>query len=118
MEVKDKRAHTAAVYVFVGLLNVMGMVGFLIAYAGIVEDELGKTKEKDKELSVEEKYQDVLGWFLKTEGDFEFVKRIGGGVFVMAPLGWGYVYFMSYFMFLEAVDPGCGPVDRDDVFSK
>ena len=39
-EVRNRRAHTAVVYVFIGFLNVMGMVGGLMFYGAIAEDEL------------------------------------------------------------------------------
>ena len=39
-EVLSRKAHTAVVYVFIGFLNVMGMVGGLMFYGAIAEDEL------------------------------------------------------------------------------
>ena len=39
-EVRNRKAHTAVVYVFIGFLNVMGMVGGLMFYGAIAEDEL------------------------------------------------------------------------------
>ena len=39
-EVLSRKAHTAVVYVFIGFLNVMGMVGGLMLYSAIAEDEL------------------------------------------------------------------------------
>ena len=39
-EVLSRKAHTAVVYVFIGFLNVMGMVGGLMFYGAIAEEEL------------------------------------------------------------------------------
>ena len=50
--------------------------------------------------------------------DSHFIRSIGGTLFSIAPLSWGYGYWMTYFLFLETAEPGCGPMDRDDVYSK
>ena len=62
--------------------------------------------------------QDVLQWILSDGVDSHFIRSIGGTLFSFAPLSWGYGYWMTYFLFLESADPGCGPLDRDDVYSK
>ena len=111
-EVRGKRAHTAAVYVFVGFLNFMGMVGGLVAYSAIVKEEENKSLANigaaNLDLTPERKFQDVLGWLLTDEPppgqQYEFVRKIGAVLFISAPLAWGYVYTMTYFMFLEQVN--------------
>ena len=29
-----------------------------------------------------------------------------------------YGYWMTYFLFLESAEPGCGPLDRDDIYTR
>ena len=131
-EVISRRAHTAVVYVFIGILNVMGMVGANIFYYSVIENHFNKDKlDKDgnliKEMDVKEgessaKIEDILQeifqWILSDGVDSHFIQVVGATIFFAAPFGWGYSYWMQYFLFLETVDPGCGSMDRDDVYNK
>ena len=36
--------------------------------------------------------------------------KLGEAILIAAPFGWGYGYMMTYFLFLEPVNPGCGPL--------
>lgn len=117
-EVLSRKAHTAVVYVFIGFLNVMGMVGGLMLYSAIAEDELTPHQPHAAVGNTEQHIQDVIRWVLSDGVDSHFIRSIGGTLFSIAPLSWGYGYWMTYFLFLETAEPGCGPLDRDDVYSK
>ena len=129
-EVTSRRAHTAVVYVFIGFLNVMGMVGVNIFYYSVIEDHFNKIKLdgglvkdmdfKDEESSVklEVMVQDILKWILSDGVDSHFIQSVGATIFFAAPFAWGYGYWMTYFLFVESADPGCGAVDRDDVYNR
>jgi len=112
-EVTARRAKTAAIYFFVGLLNLLGAIsGILLSLAPIdmsqlpaIADVPGVLVESIEELALDGR----LG------NDFflgEVVASIGQG------LGWGYGYYMTYFLFIEEADPGCGVIDMDDVYSR
>ena len=98
------------------------MVGGVVLNSAFVEDHFNKKPveffdaEADQQLG--EKLQDVINWILTDAADSHFIQSVGGAMVVMGPLAWGYGYSMTYFLFLEAADPGCGSLDRDDVYNK
>merc|ERR1712138_189845 len=47
-----------------------------------------------------------------------FIRNFGEVLFPLAPFGWGYGCSMSYFLFLEHMDPGCGPLERKEIYQK
>jgi len=116
-EVASRKAHTAVVYVFIGFLNVIGTVGGLMMYGSIAETALTPLQPQPVP-DTAQVFQDVLQWILSDGVDSHFIRSIGGTLFSLAPLSWGYGYWMTYFLFLESAEPGCGPLDRDDVYSK
>ena len=105
----------------------LGMVGSIVLYAGIVENHFTKQQKdnylNDKintptDIKFEEIIDDILRWFLTDKVNSMYLQKAGATVFMIAPIAWGYSYAMTYFLFLEAADPGCGALDRDDVYSK
>ena len=129
-DVTSRRAHTAVVYVFIGFLNVMGMVGVNIFYYSVIEDHFNKIKldgglvkdmnfkNEESSVKLEEMVQDILKWILSDGVDSHFIQSVGATIFFAAPFAWGYGYWMTYFLFVESADPGCGAVDRDDVYNR
>ena len=96
-------------------------------YAAIVKDHFDKkekeAKEADKltdpkDVKLEQIIDEILQWILTDSVDSKFIQTAGATVFMVSPIAWGYSYSMTYFLFLEAADPGCGALDRDDVYSK
>merc|ERR1711862_726518 len=65
---------------------------------------------------------DAINSNLKTfivDGQFSNDFLLGEGFYVVAEFfGWGYSYHMTYFLFVEEADPGCGLADMEDVFSR
>ena len=90
----------------------MGMVGGVILAVAAVE-------ASDLDLHAEE--GDLLGdlarWLLGAGVRSRHVKLLGAAALVLAPLLWGYSY-SSFLLFLETTDPGCGPADREAVYSR
>jgi len=129
-EVTSRRASSAVIYVFIGFLNIMGMVGVLIMYSGIAQNRWNEVWDKDKyngnsypKLPAGDKIdiiaQEVLQWILvETPPPSYYIMSVGSAIWMVAPIGWGYSYWMAYFLFVEAADPGCGSLERDDVYSR
>ena len=98
------------------------MVGGVVLNSAFVKDHFNKKPvesfdaEAAKQLG--DKLQDVINWILTDAADSHFIQSVGGAMVVMGPLAWGYGYSMTYFLFLEAADPGCGSLDREDVYNK
>ena len=107
-EVVASRASTAAVTVFVGLLNVLGLIFHVVLQIASVK---GGEAEAVGPGPVAEIPQQ-LGGGPVGGGDGEEDKhlKLGEALLIAAPFGWGYGYVMTYFLFLEPVNPGCGPL--------
>jgi len=131
-EVSDRRASTALIYVMIGFFNFMGMVGGIIMYAAFAGKRFEEVWNKDKhdwiipnysDLPVVEKLhqlvQEILQWiFIENPPPSYFLMSIGSVFWTAAPIGWGYAYWMAYLMFVEAADPGCGSIDREEVYNR
>ena len=103
-EVVASRARTAAVTVFVGLLNVLGLIFHVVLQIASVK---GNEAEAVGPGPVAEIPQQ-LGGGGEEEEDKHL--KLGEAILIAAPFGWGYGYMMTYFLFLEPVNPGCGPL--------
>ena len=60
----------------------------------------------------------MILWVLGDGVDSQFIRSVGKAMFSVAPAAWGYGYWMTYFLFLESAEPGCGPSDREDIYAK
>ena len=87
----------------------MGMVGGVILAVAAVQ-------ASDLDLHAEEG-GDLVRWLLGAGVRSRHVKLLGAAALVLAPLLWGYSY-SSFLLFLETTDPGCGPADREAVYSR
>ena len=94
-----------------GFVNLMGMVGgVILAVAAVEASDLGHAEEGDL-------LGDLVRWLLGAGVHSRHVKLLGAAALVLAPLLWGYSY-SSFLLFLETTDPGCGPADREAVYSR
>ena len=94
-----------------GFVNLMGMVGgVILALAAVEASDLGHAEEGDL-------LGDLVRWLLGAGVHSRHVKLLGAAALVLAPLLWGYSY-SSFLLFLETTDPGCGPADREAVYSR
>eukprot|EP00092_Neocalanus_flemingeri_P025702 GFUD01027865.1.p1 GENE.GFUD01027865.1~~GFUD01027865.1.p1 ORF type:complete len:345 (+),score=93.21 GFUD01027865.1:155-1036(+) len=116
--VTTRRANTAAIVFFVGLLNLLGaifgnlMIIFLLLKNG--DEEAGGIIPGPGGGIIE-----PIGAVDENEGPrFPNYLKHGEASFIAGMNGWGYGYYMTYFLFLEEADPGCGLVDLDDVYSR
>ena len=106
------------------------MVGVLIMYAGIAQNRWDDVWNKDKYNGIPSQKllpgdkldilaQEVLQWILiESPPPSYYIMTAGSILWMVAPIGWGYSYWMAYFLFVEAADPGCGSLERDDVYSR
>eukprot|EP00092_Neocalanus_flemingeri_P034438 GFUD01037447.1.p1 GENE.GFUD01037447.1~~GFUD01037447.1.p1 ORF type:complete len:328 (+),score=86.71 GFUD01037447.1:350-1333(+) len=114
-----RRANTAAIVFFVGLLNLLGaisgnlMIIFPLLKNGDIEAGLGPGGGIIEPRSVDEPIGDV-----DENPRFPNYLKHGEASLIAGMNGWGYGYYMTYFLFLEEADPGCGLVDLDDVYSR
>jgi len=110
--VTARRAYTAAIYVFVGFFNLLGAIsGLLLVSAPINFDSVPEVGAIPG--AIVENAQDLLA-----NGRFSNKFLLGETSLILGMNGWGYGYYMTYFLFLEEADPGCGLVDLDDVYSR
>ena len=94
-----------------GFVNLMGMVGgVILAVAAVEASDLALVEEGDL-------LGDLVRWLLGAGVHSRHVKLLGAAALVLAPLLWGYSY-SSFLLFLETTDPGCGPADREAVYSR
>ena len=116
-EVSARRAETAAVKIFIALLNIAGMLGGIFFTSGRVQNILDQETLEEK-IDPYDKLVDVANWIVMDEHPSLSVKQVGGTALVLANLGWGYSYIAPYLLFLEHYDPGCGTMELDDVSAK
>ena len=116
-EVRANRAEVAAINIFVVLLNIAGMLGGLFFAIGTVQATLDKEKLEEK-ADPFDNLVDVLNWIVMDDHPSLYVKKAGGTALVLATLAWGYSYSFVYLLFLEHYEPGCGPLELDDVSAK
>ena len=116
-EVSARRAETAAIYIFIALLNIAGMLGGVFLSYARIDMELKTLKEK-RDKDYYEKMTDVANWIFTDNHPSEHVKELGGVALILANLGWGYSYSFAYLLFLEQYDPGCGTLQLDDVYAR
>ena len=91
----------------------MGMVGgVILAVAAVEASDLDLHAEEGGDL-----LGDLVRWLLGAGVRSRHVKLLGAAALVLAPLLWGYSY-SSFLLFLETTDPGCGPADREAVYSR
>ena len=96
-----------------GFVNLMGMVGgVILAVAAVEASDLDLHAEEGGDL-----LGDLVRWLLGAGVRSLHVKLLGAAALVLAPLLWGYSY-SSFLLFLETTDPGCGPADREAVYSR
>ena len=117
-EVSARRAETAAIYIFIALLNIGGMLGGVFLAVAKVHEEMGKLSEDEKDKDHYEKLTDVANWLFMDHHPSVHVKELGGAALILANLGWGYSYSFIYLLFLEQYDPGCGTIQLDDVYAR
>jgi len=116
VDIRARRAETAAINVFIALLNMGGMIANVIMNSGVVkilsEDanlDLDKMREKD----ISDKISDVVSWLTEEDPPTSiYIWELGVAALIVAPLCWGYSYTFAYLLFLESVEPGCGPGDQ------
>ena len=116
-EVSARRAETAAIYIFVALLNIAGMIGGIFYASGRVQNILDQENLEEKE-DLYDKLVDVANWVVMDDHPSLYVKQLGGTAWTMSFLGWGYSYTAPYLLFLEHYEPGCGSLELDDVSAK
>ena len=115
VEIKARKAQTATIKIFIALLNVAGMIGGVVFSSGRASWELGEdnlTKIEEKEKDFADLVGDVVSWLVKEDHPSLYVKELGAAALITAPLAWGYSYIFPYLLFLESVEPGCGPADQ------
>jgi len=115
-EVSARRAETAAIFIFIALLNIGGMLGGVFLAQAKAKTEIDTMGTLPKPLDVSEKLTEVANWLSMDEFPSIYVKEIGGACLTLAPLGWGYSYSFSYLLFVEQYEPGCGALELDDVY--
>ena len=112
-EVTIRRANTASIYFFVGLLNLGGLISGALLQATPI-DLLNTPPAVAFPGS-------FLGNVanLTTGGELSNEFYVGEAFLTAGQVfGWGYGYTMTYFLFMEEADPGCGLMDLDSVYSR
>ena len=108
-----RRANTAGIYFFVGLLNLAGLISGALLQATPI-DILATPPAVAFPGAF---FGNVAN--LTTGGQLSNEFFIGEGLFAAGQIfGWGYGYTMTYFLFMEEADPGCGLIDLDNVYSR
>ena len=115
VEIKARKAQTTTINIFIALLNVAGMIGGVVMGSGrasreLGEDELSKIEKKEKDFT--DLVSDVVYWLFKEDHPSLYVKELGAAAMTTAPLAWGYSYIFPYLLFLESLEPSCGPGDK------
>ena len=111
IQVSNRKANKNFALLVCGFVNLMGMVGgVILAVAAVEASDLGHAEEGDL-------LGDLVRWLLGAGVHSRHVKLLGAAALVLAPLLWGYSY-SSFLLFLETTDPGCGPADREAVYSR
>jgi hypothetical protein len=110
--VSTRRANTAGINIFVGVLNLLGAISGVLLN---IPTNLTRVPELGAfPGAIVENAQDIV-----TNGRFSNDLLLGEAAFIAGQaVGWGYGYTMTYFLFLEEADPGCGLIDLDDVYSR
>jgi len=103
-DVTASRATRSRIFLFIGLLNLLASIcGVLMSVFGADFANIPA----------------VPGFIIDVNGRFSNDLLIGEGLFALAEaFGWGYAYHMTYFLFVEEADPGCGLQDFDHVYSR
>ena len=102
-----------------GSFNVIAAISAHILY--VYFDDLmisSPTGSDNSHLSFDVIVQDIFNWIFSDGVESSFIREVGEVIFPLAPFGWGYGCSMSYFLFLEPLDPGCGPLDREEIYQK
>jgi len=107
------RANTAKVYFFVGLLNLGGLISGALLQATPIDI----TGTPPVAAAPGAFFGNVAN--ITTGGQFSNEFYVGEGLLVAGQIfGWGYGYTMTYFLFMQDADPGCGLLDLDNVYSR
>jgi len=129
-EVTSRRSHETVVSVFIGVLNIIGMVGAHAVYYNVIDAHFKDSQATGRMLENKNgseadstgrilENNSLVQWIFSEDGvDSKSLQTFGSALYFAAPFAWGYSYWMPYFIFLEAADPGCGPLDREEVYNK
>lgn len=100
-----------------GFFNVIAAIGAHILYVNF-EMPPRPVGYSNSPLTFESVIQDIFNWIFSEGVNSSFIRNLGEVLFPLAPFGWGYGCSMSYFLFLEPLDPGCGPQERKEIYEK
>jgi len=105
-DVTASRALRSQIYVFIGMLNlVASIIGIFLETCAVDFTNIpGGPVGAPFINMVDERFTN----------DF----LLGHGLAAVAEQSWGYSYHMTYFLFVEEADPGCGLEDMDNVYSR
>jgi len=105
-DVTASRATRSRIFLFIGLLNLIASI-----FGVLMELSLGDFANIPA----------IPGFspFINVNGRFSNDFLVGEALYVLAEsIGWGYAYHMTYFLFVEEADPGCGLKEFDHVYSR
>jgi len=115
-DVTASRANRSRIFVFIGLLNLIASI------FGVLMELCGAEYANIPGIPGGAPFIDAINSNLKTfivDGRFSNDFVLGEGFYAVAEFfGWGYSYHMTYFLFVEEADPGCGLEEMDNVYSR
>ena len=118
-EIIRRRNDAVVANIIMGSFNVIAAISAHILYVYFDDLMISRPSGSDNSyLTFDVIVQDVFNWIFSDGIESSFIRSVGEVIFPLAPFGWGYGCSMSYFLFLEPLDPGCGPQDREEIYQK
>jgi len=105
-DVTASRALRSQIYVFIGMLNLIAsIIGIFLETCSVDFTNIPGGPVGAPFINIVDE---------RFTNDF----LLGHGLAAVAEQSWGYSYHMTYFLFVEEADPGCGLEDMDNVYSR